>query len=903
MTDRDSVHERLIEWIADLRGVPEDVDPEQLLDDQLGKNLEALARIAGFDPAEEGGDAELGRVGPYELTACIGEGGVGKVYRAVQRAPLKRTVAVKVIKAGMDSARVLHRFEVERQTLALMDHPNIARALDAGTTAEGRPYFVMELVHGVPITQWCEQSEAPVEERLRLSLEAIDAVQYAHLRGVLHRDIKPSNVLVDDTGGRPTVKIIDFGIAKATEPELAGETLLTEAGQILGTPEYMSPEQAAMAPGGVDARSDVYSLGVIVYVLLTGALPIPSLELRGGGIAEMPRRLRTREPKPPSTLVAGTLSRRLRGDLDWILLKALEKDPARRYVSAGDLASDIRRHLNHEAVSAGPPTAAYRLRKLVRRHRTAAVAVVATAVALILGLAATAHQAVRARQAEAVAERETEVAEAVNRFLVDMLSRADPQNRSAAREMTVGEMLDEAAATLDEGTDAPPEVEFAIRTTVGRAYSVLDRYDRAAFHLEQALAMADAAGEPGARIRALHELGVHRTRAGDEGAADSLAALEVDAARSAFGAASQEYGTAVLRQARARARLGAMAEADSLFGIGRRVLGDAGDDARGMEALRDYGRFLLDMERLDEAEAVCASIHETALERYGPEHPLTADALNLVADLRSRQGELEESLALRRRALEVIRRSYGEDSRPVLVARHNIGRVLINAGRPEEAKPLLEASLAAARRLHGSEHPMVATVQSTLAYALLRLDDVEGANRLYRDSLRIKRQARGSDHPSLFRNINDLASTLRRLDRNAEAESLFAEALVRGRELYGGDHPTLAVMGSNLGKSRADLGEFDAALAAHLEALAVAERTFPPGRAEVERIRANYGECLLRMGRYAESREILERAWDALQAKVDPGHAWCKENAGWLAECCRALGDTAAARTWEARAR
>lgn len=337
----------------------------------------------------------LERIGPYRILQRLGEGGMGTVYLAEQSEPVRRRVALKVIKAGMDSSDVIARFEAERQALAVMDHTGIAKVLDAGTTESGRPYFVMEYVKGVPLTQHCDSQRLSLEDRLQLFMHICEAAQHAHMKGVVHRDLKPSNILVTYEGDRAVPKIIDFGVAKALNQRLSEQTLYTELGQLIGTPEYMSPEQAEMSGQDIDTRADIYSLGVVLYELLVGALPFEPTELRAAAFNEIQRIIREVEPSKPSTRFMSLLTseantgstiassrrteprtwaRRLRGDLDWIVMKCLEKDRVRRYESATAVAADLNRYLQNEPVEAGPPSAAYRFRKFARRNRTVLLA-------------------------------------------------------------------------------------------------------------------------------------------------------------------------------------------------------------------------------------------------------------------------------------------------------------------------------------------------------------------------------------------------------------------------------------------------------------------------------------------------------------------------------------------------
>jgi len=416
-------------------------------------------------------------IGDYKLLQQIGEGGFGVVYMAQQSEPIRRKVALKIVKPGMDTKQVIGRFEAERQTLAMMDHPNIARVLDAGATPSGRPYFVMELVKGVPITEYCDSAKLTTSERIKLFQSVCHAVQHAHQKGIIHRDLKPSNVLVTLHDGEPVVKVIDFGIAKATGQELAARTYFTEFRQFIGTPEYMSPEQAAMSGLDVDTRSDIYALGVLLYELIAGATPFDSSRLRGAGYEEMRRMIRDDEPPKPSTRLskvakdsiaktahsgdtpgssAGTttaeeiarhrrtdvqsLRRALAGDLDWIVMKAMEKDRTRRYQTAAAFAEDMRRFLVHEPITARPPTALYRARKFARRNRALIGAGGAVMMALLLTVAALAYGLSQASyERNKTAERATETRAEIVLSSMNSVRKYTTNNVRPALKKTYGE--------------------------------------------------------------------------------------------------------------------------------------------------------------------------------------------------------------------------------------------------------------------------------------------------------------------------------------------------------------------------------------------------------------------------------------------------------------------------------
>jgi serine/threonine protein kinase/tetratricopeptide (TPR) repeat protein len=491
------------------------------------------------------------KIGPYKLLQEIGEGGFGIVFMAEQHQPVHRRVALKIIKPGMDSAQVIARFEAERQALAMMDHQNIAKVYDAGTTDAARPYFVMELVHGVPITRYCDDNHLTVRERLELFMPVCKAIQHAHQKGIIHRDLKPSNVLVCLYDGQPVPKVIDFGVAKATEQRLTERTMFTQYGQIIGTLEYMSPEQAEMSQLGVDTRSDIYSLGVMLYELLTSSTPLQRQRLREAGLTEMLKMIKEEEPLKPSTRLSSAqesakiasarrtepakLAKLVRGELDWIVMKCLEKDRARRYDTANGLARDIERYLHDEAVEACPPSTGYRLRKLAGKHRAAFTIAVAFLVLLVLAGALCAWQAVRATQAEgrALAERdraeqEKDRAEAGFRMARDTVDRfftqvgESPQLRAQGMEKFRKNLLQNAKEFYErfirEQYDAPAaRHDLALaHLRLAKIQQVLGDYQEAETSLERAIALLGAlSGEQPDVADYQRDLGAGYTAMGD----------------------------------------------------------------------------------------------------------------------------------------------------------------------------------------------------------------------------------------------------------------------------------------------------------------------------------------------------------------------------------------------------
>jgi serine/threonine protein kinase/tetratricopeptide (TPR) repeat protein len=643
----------------------------------------------GEGPAPEGSCAIIG---PYKLLEPIGEGGMGVVYMAEQTHPVRRKVALKIIKPGMDTRQVIARFEAERQALALMDHPNIARVLDAGATESGRPYFVMELVRGVPITDYCDRSKLPVPERLNLFVQVCQAVQHAHQRGIIHRDLKPSNVLVTLHDGVPVPKVIDFGIAKATSQQLTEKTLFTGFAQLVGTPLYMSPEQAEMSGLDVDTRSDIYSLGVLLYELLVGTTPFDQDTFRTAAFDEIRRIIREQEPPRPSTRLTAMgealttvssnrrtdprhLDRILRGELDWIVMKCLEKDRTRRYETASGLARDLSRHLADQPVEAGPPSGWYRFAKFARRNRAGLMTAALVVAALAAGTAVSTWQAIRATRAEqgtaaalTDAQRRAMESQAVVDFLVkDLIAAASPGQNQGPK-TTVEEVLARAEAKVEGRFAGQPLVEAAIRHALGRSYYELERGDKAAQHLNRA-----------AELR--------RTHLGSEHL-DTLASLyELTQALHVrdFWDMERQKEVAALCRLVVDAR--------------RRVLGPDHPDT--IESLQHLGFILRVAGRPDEALALFRRTYDAQARLWGPEDPRTLNSLQGLAQAQWSVGRREESIDLGRRVLELRLRVQAPDHPQVLWALQSLVMALQEMGRFEDAAGVSEQMLELNERVYG----------------------------------------------------------------------------------------------------------------------------------------------------------------------------------------------------------
>jgi serine/threonine protein kinase/tetratricopeptide (TPR) repeat protein len=727
------------------------------------------------------------RIGPYRILREIGEGGMGIVYEAEQETPVRRKVALKLIKIGMDTREVIARFESERQALALMNHANIARVYDAGATPEGRPYFAMEYIQGIPITEYCDKHRLTIRERLALFVDVCEGVQHAHQKGIIHRDIKPSNVLVTTQDDTRTPKIIDFGVAKATSQRLTEHSLFTELGQMIGTPEYMSPEQAELTNLDIDTRTDVYSLGALLYELLAGRQPFDSKDLRQAGFAEIQRKLREDEPPKPSsrvtvlgpssTLCASNrrvdvraLGRALEGDLDWITMKALEKDRVRRYETAHGLAADVQRHLRDEPVTAGPPSGIYRARKLFRRHRAKILAAGAVALVLVVGVIGTSWallRAVRAERragAEAVeARRQTAIAEAVNAFLNDdLLAAVAPSAaRGQGKDVVMREVLQVAGERLDRASKdggrfaAEPLVEAAIRTTLGHTHRELGEYAAAEPHLQRALEL---------RRKAL----------GEE--------------HEATGEAMNQLGLLYWRQGR-------LEQAEPLYrgalAIATRALGP---DHRATLAYEMNLAVLFRAQgRYKEAEPLYEHNLEAKQRTLGAEHPDTLNTMSGLGNHFQETGRYEKAEALHRQALETKRRTLGEKSPSTVAEMNNLGNDLALLGRYEEAAQLMQRTLELKMDLYGADHPSTLNSVNNLA----ELRDVLGhdaeAEPLHRQALDGRTRALGSRHAVTLQSMERLAATLVNLGRYQEAEPLAAKAAAQALESLGEEHPlTLA---------------------------------------------------------------------------------------------------------------
>jgi tetratricopeptide (TPR) repeat protein len=767
----------------------------------------AFPPISERSTLDQAGPSSAGSFGRYRLLQRVGEGGMGEVWLAEQTQPVRRQVALKVSKAGMDSAQVIARFEAERQALALMDHPAIARVFDGGTTPEARPYFAMEYVKGEPITVYCDRHRLGTRERLELFAQVCDAVQHAHQKGIIHRDLKPSNVLLTIQDDRPVPKIIDFGVAKATGQHLTERTLFTELGVLIGTPEYMSPEQAEMGALDIDTRTDIYALGVLLYELLTGALPFDRKELRQAGLLEIQRIIREKEPPRPSARItqlgpASTeaaknrqseprrLVSELRGDLDWITMRALEKDRTRRYQTANALAADVRRHLGNEPVYAGPPSASYRAGKFVRRHRFG-VAAAATLVLLLAAFAgAMAVQARRIARERDKARLATQKAEQINAFVVGMLGSADP--RVSGRDVTVASVLDSASTKVEGELGGQPEIKAAVLATLGTTYEGLGLYAPARQALQAALDASIAAHGPDhiEVARALDRLAGVAESEGNLREAErldrqSLATLDRLGVTDSSDAAQVKANLALVLNG-----LGKSAEAEALYrevlAIQRRVDGERSEEVAA--TLNNLGVLL--GQRGDWAGS--EPLHREALDIVravrGPEHPDVAAGMNSLGAVLEARGDLPGAEALYRNSLVLRLKLLGSDHPDVARSRYALANLLRAKGDAEGALGECRQVLAMRGRVLPDGHPMVAATQHVGGLALLDLGRPREAEPLLRESLELRRQALPPGHWLLASSESVLGACLTAERRFPEAEALLLHAHARLESSQGHDH-------------------------------------------------------------------------------------------------------------------
>jgi serine/threonine protein kinase/Tfp pilus assembly protein PilF len=757
-------------------------------------------------------------IGPYKLLRVLGEGGMGIAYLAEQKRPMRRQVAIKVIKPGMDSRCVVSRFEAERQALALLDHPNIAHVYDAGTTELGRPYFVMEYVKGLSITDYCDHHKLTIKHRLVLFQQICHAIQHAHQKGIIHRDIKPSNILVSVENDQPTPKIIDFGVAKAIGRPLTDRTVFTEDSHLLGTPEYMSPEQADMATEDIDTRSDVYSLGVLLYVLLTGVLPFDVHSLRDSGIEKIRRTIRETNPKTPSTRLTSlgeeaekvaeqrstqisTLTKHLKNELEWIPLKAMRKERSERYRSASEFADDIENYLNGVPLIAGPPTTIYRLKKLLRRHKSLVASLIAVFAVLTAGVIVSSVFALKARRQ---AQRSDAIA---NFFMVDVLGYAE---QIRGRDAMVIDIIEAAAAKLDGDTfNGQPLLEASVRGRLAAVYDILGYYRQSIPHKARQYEILRQYGQHGAVVK--NYLAIAYRRSGEYEQAESLFKQLI----------SELHDTSILWRP-SRCNLAHVYYGQGRYKESERLLLDAMNESlenqtkrgkslrdwyalelakvyrsqgRYMEAEQEFiraievdkkdkvwgklpgmsglARLYADQERYQKAEELFRkTIEQSRLELPGKGHPVTLSAMSGLAILCTKQASFNEAESLFKEALEGQELKLGPNHPETLETINAFGVLRRKQQRYDEAESMLSQALDGRQRKLGADHPACFESMHELAVLYKEQELYERAEPLLRDAIKGRREKLGITHPHTLESIKTLIKLYEAWGKSNEADEL-----------------------------------------------------------------------------------------------------------------------------------
>jgi eukaryotic-like serine/threonine-protein kinase len=826
-------------------------------------------------------------IGPYKLMEQIGEGGFGLVFVAEQQQPVRRKVALKVIKPGMDSRQVIARFEAERQALALMDHPGIARVLDAGTTEAGRPYFVMELVRGIPITDYCDRNLLTPRERLAIFVDVCHAIQHAHQKGIIHRDVKPSNVLVTSHDGKPVAKVIDFGVAKAIHQHLTERTIYTQFAQMIGTPLYMSPEQAEMSGLDVDTRSYIYSLGVLLYELLTGSTPLESKQLRRAAYDEMRRLIREEEPPRPSQRLStletlpsvaacrktepAKLSRMMKGELDWVVMKALEKDRTRRYETANGLARDLQRYLADEVVEARPASSGYRLRKFARRNRAALATTTTIGLLLIAGIVVSTWQAVRARGAEIAAIK---AADAERLAKLDAEAQKSKAMAAAAAEKEARGQAQRRLTQIEKGNEIITSIftELDIRKvregTEPLEAVLAERLVKAAGQLE-----GEAVGDPLVVAGLQDRLGVSLLSLGHPREAIPLFVKARETHKSLLGddhpdtlMTMNNLGIGYQDAGRLDLALTLLEETLKL-----RKAAPGADHPETLLSMNNLAAGYIAAGKPDLALPLLEQALKLRKAKLGTDHPHTITSMNNLAMCYQAVGKLELALPLLDQTRKLSKAKLGADHPDTLDSMNNLAMGYRAGGKLDLALPLLEETLKLSKAKQGADHPSTLTVMNNLALGYQEAGKLDLALPLLKETLKLWKAKKGADHPSTLTSMNNLALGYRAAGKLDLALPLFQESAV-GIEKRQFQYEHAGNFINNLAYCLEQLKRLDQAEAWRRKWLAVVKERAGTDSVAYAGELAGLGVNLLQQQKWTEAEMVLRECL-ALRAKQQPD-AW-----------------------------
>lgn len=837
-----------------------------------GEGAHLLAMGIGATP--ESGEADLSdeipiRIGRYQVIRKVGEGGMGVVFEARQEKP-SRIVALKVIRPGLITRQVVRRFEYEAEVLGHLRHPGIAQIFEAGTaeieTKSGilasQPFFAMEFIRGRSLIDYANSCGGDsrglnVRQRLALFAKVCDALQHAHQTGVIHRDLKPENILVDD-GGEP--KILDFGVARVVESEMHLRTLQTELGQLVGTLAYMSPEQIRGNVLEVDTRSDVYAAGVVLYQLLAGRLPF---KVRGRPITDAAHTICHEIPAP-----VGTIDAMLRGDVETIVAKALEKDKTRRYQTAGELSRDIRHYLEGEPIEAKRDSAVYVLSKTLSRHKAAAGTAMACALLIIGSTIALWFMYVRQSQATEMAQAEAIKANTVIELLQEMVGSADPDNVKG-RDYTVRQLLDEFAAGLSDQLADQPEVNATIHATIGNAYLGLAEFDEAESHLSTALKIRRGVfGDEHAAIAAnLGDLATLQVRRGNYHKAEGLYRDALTMHKRLFESPHARIASSLNNLGELLGYMGESSSAESLLrealAMRRQLFGD--EHGSIAETKNNLALFLQHMGEYVEAEQLYREALALNRELLVKAHPRIATNAYNLGSLLMTAGHFDKAEALFRESLKINRERYGDEHPSVSASMIGLASLLRAVGELDEAVSLNRKALATSRKLQGAKHPDHAVILNNLANVLKEQGAYEEAKSLHLEALDLRRRFFGDDHAQVANSLSNLAGLLKTMGALEQAESVYQEAITLGNKTYGDQHPRQASILHGFGELLYNTGRYDEAKEVLDQALAIRTKRLPRSHRRTTDTARLIGQCLIAERKYEEAESVLIERYEVLE--------------------------------------